>query len=79
MRGVSSYNVMKTRHRRSLDHPLPALGYDAARLAARALTAGNVSVRDYRGATGVLTLNDDSVTRKPFLVRIQAGRLVPVI
>jgi ABC-type branched-subunit amino acid transport system substrate-binding protein len=68
----------ETRHRRSLDHPVPALGYDAARLAARALTGGTVSVRDYRGATGVLTLQSDSVTRRPFLVRIQAGGLVPV-
>lgn len=68
----------ETRHRRTLDHPVPALGYDAARLAALALSGGNIAVRDYRGATGVLTLQDDSVTRRPFLVRIQAGRLVPV-
>jgi branched-chain amino acid transport system substrate-binding protein len=70
--------LYETRHRRSLDHPVPALGYDAARLAARALSGGNVAVRDYRGATGVLTLQSDSVTRRPFLVKMQAGRLVPV-
>jgi ABC-type branched-subunit amino acid transport system substrate-binding protein len=68
----------EARHRRTLDHPVPALGYDAARLAARALSDGDVAVRDYRGATGVLTLQNDSVTRRPFLVRFQAGRLVPV-
>jgi ABC-type branched-subunit amino acid transport system substrate-binding protein len=68
----------EARHRRTLDHPVPALGYDAARLAARALNSGDIAVRDYRGATGVLTLESDSVTRRPFLVRIQAGRLVPV-
>lgn len=68
----------EARHRRSLDHPVPALGYDAARLGVRALREGDASVRDYRGATGVLTLQADSVTRKPFLVRLQAGRLVPV-
>jgi ABC-type branched-subunit amino acid transport system substrate-binding protein len=68
----------ETRHRRSLDHPVPALGYDAARLAVRALNGGSIAVRDYRGATGVLTVQSDSVTRRPFLVRIQAGRFVPV-
>jgi ABC-type branched-subunit amino acid transport system substrate-binding protein len=68
----------ETKHRRSLDHPIPALGFDAVRLAVRALREGNAAVRDYRGATGVLTLQADSVTRRPFLVRIQSGRLVPV-
>jgi outer membrane PBP1 activator LpoA protein len=68
----------ESRHRRSLNHPMPALGYDAARLAARAAAGGGAAVSDFRGATGVLSLQGDSVTRRPFLVRIQAGRIVPV-
>jgi ABC-type branched-subunit amino acid transport system substrate-binding protein len=65
-------------YRRSLPNPIPALGYDAARLAARAATRGLSGLDDFRGATGVLSLTGDSVTRRPFLVRIQAGRLIPV-
>jgi hypothetical protein len=65
-------------HRRSLTNPVPALGYDAATLALRALTSGNSSVTDFRGATGVLSLQSGTVTRRPFLVRIDGGRLVPI-
>jgi ABC-type branched-subunit amino acid transport system substrate-binding protein len=65
-------------HRRTLTNPVPALGYDAATLALHALTTGNTSVRDFRGATGVLSLESGNVTRRPFLVRIDAGRLIPV-
>lgn len=70
--------IYENAHRRSLDNPIPALGYDAALLAVRALTNGNASVRDLRGATGLITVQADGVTRKPFLVRIVDGRLVPV-
>ena len=65
-------------HRRSLSNPVPALGYDAASLALRALTSGNSSVTDFRGATGVLSLQSGTVTRRPFLVRIDGSRLVPI-
>jgi branched-chain amino acid transport system substrate-binding protein len=68
----------EARHRRTLDNPIPALGYDAALLALQALGSGAGSVRDFRGATGLISLQGDAVTRRPFLVRIQAGRLVPV-
>lgn len=69
--------LYEARYRRSLDNPVPALGYDAARLAAR-LAAGDDDIAAFRGATGVITLRDDTITRRPFLVRIQAGRLIPV-
>jgi ABC-type branched-subunit amino acid transport system substrate-binding protein len=72
---VSRYEAM---HRRSLTNPVPALGYDAATLALHALTSGDSSVTDFRGATGVLSLQSGTVTRRPFLVRIDGGRLVPV-
>lgn len=65
-------------HRRSLSNPVPALGYDAARLALHALTTGDSRVSDFRGATGVITLRDGDVTRRPFLLRIQGGRPVPL-
>jgi branched-chain amino acid transport system substrate-binding protein len=64
------------RHRRSLENAIPALGYDATTLALRALGGG--AVRDVRGATGLISLQDDAVTRRPFLVRIDGSRLVPV-
>src|SRR5690606_24267310 len=75
--------------RRSLDTPYPALGYDAARLILDAITRsggrepGDVaralaSTTDFRGATGVLSLTDGTVTRRPFVVQVRAGRLVPL-
>ncbi|HSJ08340.1 MAG TPA: penicillin-binding protein activator [Longimicrobiales bacterium] len=72
---VARYEAL---HRRTLDNAIPALGYDAALLAARVAGGGSVDVSEYRGATGVLTVRADSVTRRPFLVRIEGGRLVPV-
>lgn len=72
---VAGYEAM---HRRSLANPVPALGYDAAALAVHALTSGRSDVTDFRGATGVLSLRSSTVTRRPFLVRIDGSRLVPV-
>jgi branched-chain amino acid transport system substrate-binding protein len=65
-------------HRRSLTNPVPALGYDAATLALRALTSGDTDITDFRGATGVLSLHQGTVTRRPFLVRIDGSRLIPI-
>jgi ABC-type branched-subunit amino acid transport system substrate-binding protein len=65
-------------HRRSLTSPVAALGFDATMLALRAATSGNAAVTDHRGATGVLSLRSSAVTRRPFLVRIDAGRLIPI-
>jgi ABC-type branched-subunit amino acid transport system substrate-binding protein len=62
-------------HRRTLESPVPALGFDAVQLAVRALRGGS---GEHRGATGIFTIGADGVTRRPFLVRIQSGRLVPV-
>jgi branched-chain amino acid transport system substrate-binding protein len=70
--------LYEARHRRSLDNPIPALGYDALMLALRAAGGGAVDVSDFRGASGVLSLQNGGVTRRPFLVRLQGGRLVPV-
>lgn len=71
---VSGY---EGQYRRSLSSPVPALGYDAVLLAAL-LADGTREIIDFRGATGVITVRDDAVTRRPFLVRIDAGRLIPV-
>jgi len=65
-------------HRRTLENPIPALGYDAAMLAARIAAGSSPDISEYRGATGVLTVRADSITRRPFLVRIEGTRLVPV-
>lgn len=72
---VERYEAM---HRRSLTNPVPALGYDAASLALLALTSGRADVTDFRGATGVLSLHQGTVTRRPFLVRIDGSRLIRV-
>lgn len=73
----------EARYRRTLDNPYPALGYDAAILALEGirLAGGRPEavadalgrIRDFRGATGVLSIEDGRVTRHPFLVRIRAG------
>lgn len=75
------------RYRRSLDSPLPALGYDAARLILAAVDGGAASpadvarrilaLRDVRGATGVLSVEGGRIVRRPFVVRIVQGELVP--
>ena len=75
-------------HRRSLDNPYPALGFDAAGVILAAIAAGNIRRADladavngtsgFRGATGILSFRDGRVTREPFLVRVQAGRLTPL-
>jgi branched-chain amino acid transport system substrate-binding protein len=79
----------EARYRRTLDNPYPALGYDAASLALEGIRrAGGrregvatalEQIRDFRGATGLLSIEDGRVTRHPFLVRIRAGtpELIP--
>jgi branched-chain amino acid transport system substrate-binding protein len=72
--------------RRTLDNPYPALGYDATRLILHALPSGRVrradvaraidGTRNLRSATGVVSVDAGVVSREPFLVRIQNGRLV---
>lgn len=75
-------------YRRSIDSPLPALGYDAAKLVLRALGGGRTStgeiVRRFtepdeiRGATGWISVRDGEVVRRPVLVRIEDGKLIPL-
>ena len=36
------------------------------------------TLRDFRGATGVLTVRDGMIVRRPFVVRIENRTLVPV-
>jgi branched-chain amino acid transport system substrate-binding protein len=73
----------EARYRRTLDNPYPALGYDAASLAfegirlaggrREAVADALTRIRDFRGATGVLSIEGGRVTRRPYLVRIRAG------
>jgi ABC-type branched-subunit amino acid transport system substrate-binding protein len=80
---VAAYEA---RHRRSLDHPFPALGYDAAGLVLAAVRAGADTPSEVarylergatlRGASGVIRIRDGRVEREPFIVRVQGGRLV---
>jgi branched-chain amino acid transport system substrate-binding protein len=75
-------------YRRTLNSELPALGYDAVQLLLQALGPDRpapdelarrvAGLADLRGATGILSIRDGGVTRRPFLVRIEAGELIPL-
>ncbi len=74
-------------YRRTLDNPYPALGYDAAamvlsvtggRARARDVSRKLSTLRDFRGATGLLSVKDGKVSRRPFIVRIENRALIPV-
>ncbi|MEX0892912.1 MAG: ABC transporter substrate-binding protein [Gemmatimonadota bacterium] len=75
------------RFRRSLDSPAAALGHDAALLVLEALAGGGdraavarrlAAVTELRGATGLLSVRDGAITRRPYLVMIRDGRVGPV-
>lgn len=76
-------------YRHSLDNPFPALGWDAARLILRALHDGRgraadvarrlASEADVRGATGVFAVEGGVLVRRPFVVRIDERKLVPLV
>ncbi len=81
-RFVSLYEAA---YRKSLDNPFPALGFDATRMVLQALEGGGGArevarrlgrERDLEGATGILSLRDGAVVRRPFIVRIEGGKLV---
>ncbi|HEX9108569.1 MAG TPA: ABC transporter substrate-binding protein [Longimicrobiales bacterium] len=83
-------HLYETTYKRTLDTPFPALGYDAARLILWALPRGRVprpaevscklgTLRGFRAATGVLSVRQGSLVREPFLVRIEEGKLVPLV
>lgn len=75
-------------YRRTLNSDLPALGYDAARLLIQALGRGRpapgdvaqrvAGVADLRGATGILSVQNGALVRRPYLVRIEGGDLIPL-
>ncbi|HEX7051993.1 MAG TPA: penicillin-binding protein activator [Longimicrobiales bacterium] len=75
-------------YRSTLDNAFPALGYDAMKLLLEAIGRGRGDAADVsralgeidwiRGATGVLSVRNGEVVRRPFLVRIQQGELVPL-
>lgn len=76
--------------RHTLDNPFPALGYDAAKLILAGIPpSGRVRPADVsrriagldalRGATGVFDVRGQSLVREPFIVRIEDGKLVPVV
>jgi ABC-type branched-subunit amino acid transport system substrate-binding protein len=81
-------DLYQTTYRRTLDNAYPALGYDAAKLILRELSRGlnrpedlaNAleQVRDYRGATGILSIENGRISRRPFLIRIRSGRPEPL-
>lgn len=79
---VAAYEA---RYRRSLNHPFPGLGYDAALLVLAAVEQGAdaaddvareiADLRGVRGATGIISVRDGVLEREPFLVEIRGGRL----
>lgn len=82
---VRRYEAM---HRRTLENALPALGYDAAWLILSTLARGEGDaaqvaellgkIDGLRGATGVLGVRGGAVVRRPFLVRVEGGQVVPL-
>jgi ABC-type branched-subunit amino acid transport system substrate-binding protein len=76
-------------YRRSLASPIPALGYDAARLLLRDVPRGRVTrgdvarnmarIGEMKGATGILRTAPGAISRKPFLVRLRSGVWEPVV
>lgn len=80
--------LYESAYKRTLDTPFPALGYDAARMVLSAMGRGRprpaevarvlARLHGFRGATGILVTGPGGLTRQPFLVRIEDGKLVPV-
>ena len=73
---------------RSLRSPVPAVGYDAARLLMEAAREGDGTpegtlramerIRDFPGATGLISVVDGRIQRSYLPVRIENRRLMPV-
>jgi ABC-type branched-subunit amino acid transport system substrate-binding protein len=75
--------------RRTLRSPVPALGFDAARLllegarlgggtSARQVLAGLSRVQDLPGATGTFSIREGRLVRDHFPVRIEGRRRIPL-
>jgi ABC-type branched-subunit amino acid transport system substrate-binding protein len=79
--------LFENTYRRSLTNPLPALGFDAARLVLEALpnrllTPGATArsfelLAGIHGATGTLSVRGGRLVRTPYLVVIRNGQLEP--
>lgn len=84
-RFVSEYESL---FRKSLRTPIPALGYDAARLLLEAYKGGArtpeevrrrlESIEGFAGATGILSVRDGRILREHHLVRLEAGEPIPL-
>jgi hypothetical protein len=78
----------ETHFRRTLRTPVSALGYDAARLLLQAARTGGGTpagtlrafqeIRDFPGATGMLSVVDGTVRRSYIPVRIENRRVIPL-
>ncbi len=81
---VRSYEEL---HRKTLRSPVPAFGYDAARLVLNAIEQGARSpfdlrailerTTDFPGATGAISIVDGRVTRKHYLYEVRDRQLFP--
>jgi ABC-type branched-subunit amino acid transport system substrate-binding protein len=87
--GYEAFEAAYESHfQRSLRDPVPALGYDAARLLLQGLRSGARNadelltalewVEDFQGATGLLSVEEGQVLRRHRLVCIQDRELRPV-
>ncbi len=84
-RFVAAYESV---HRRTLRSPIPAFGYDAARLVLSAIEAGARSpadlvarlerIVDHPGATGTISIVDGRIVRRHGLFELRQGELIPV-
>jgi ABC-type branched-subunit amino acid transport system substrate-binding protein len=78
----------ETHFRRTLRSPVSALGYDSARLLLQAVRVGGGTpagtlrafqeIRDFQGATGVLSVMDGRVRRSYLPVRLENRQVVPL-
>jgi len=81
-------DLYENTYRQSLDNALPALGFDAANFVLRALGEGRTTPieiterfkgpDEMRGATGWISIKDGVIGRRPIIVEIIDGELVPV-
>ncbi len=87
--GWDAFVVAYEEHfRRTLRSPMPALGYDAARLLLTAARLGGGTpegtrraleeIDDFPGATGQLSVRDGRIQRSYVPVRLEGGRMIPL-
>ncbi|MGH7475002.1 MAG: ABC transporter substrate-binding protein [Longimicrobiales bacterium] len=81
-------DAYETQFRRRLDNPYPALGYDAVRLLLAAADGADrdaddvarrfASLAGVTGATGVFSVEQGVLRRRPLLVRVRTDGLIPL-